>query len=110
MAGPTSTALYLMTKRYGFMKATKLLNFMASWAVAMKANDWQPITVEQYAAHFGMSRAKAFKEQQLWRDLIPNEPTPTARVLAARAEYAKAMRSDPSPQVIAAYMAGMPAA
>jgi hypothetical protein len=110
---PLSVALYQLEQRVGWRKAVWLLDFMASWAIAVRANDWQPIDAEQYAAHWKLSRAKGYRDQQTWRDLFPNEPTPNDRVLAARAEYERVIAEtgkEPSKGAFAAVLATMPAA
>jgi hypothetical protein len=106
-------ALYQLQQRFGWRKATWLLDFMAAWALAVRANDWQPIDAEQYAEHRRMSRAKGYRDQQIWRDLFPEEPTPNERVLKARAEYDRLVVEqgrEPSQSDVAALLGVLPAA
>lgn len=110
---PVGMALYQLQRQYGWRKAVWLIDFMAAWAFAVKANDWQPIDAEQYAAHWRLSRAKGYRDQQTWRDLVPDEPTPNERVIAARAEYERLteeLGAEPSKSDFAAILASMPAA
>lgn len=110
---PTVLALFQLQQRVGFRKAVWLMDFMASWALAVRANEWEPINAEQYAEHWKMSRAKGYRDQQTWRDLFPDEPTPNDRVIAARQQYealVEAQGREPSKGDVAVLMAAMPAA
>src|SRR3954451_6969952 len=82
----TATALYALSKRVGFMEGSRVLTFMMQWADAMKANDWQPIRVEDYAHHWRYSAAKGFRDQQKFRKAFPGEDTPTRLVLEAKSQ------------------------
>lgn len=107
-----AVALYELQRRFGWRKATWLLDFMAGWAMAVRANDWEPIDAEQYAAHWKMSRAKGYRDQQTWRDLFPDEPTPNARVIAARRQYERLVEAEGEPRKgdVAALFAGIASA
>ncbi|MGB9377466.1 MAG: hypothetical protein WCB04_08135 [Mycobacteriales bacterium] len=105
---PTALAIFQLQKRYGWRKAMWLLDFMAAWAIAVRANDWQPIDAEQYAAYWKLSRAKGYNDQAKWRETVPDEPTPNDRVIAARAEYERLtaeLGSEPSKADFAAILA-----
>jgi hypothetical protein len=111
--GPMSVAVYQLQKKFGWRKAMWLLDFMAAWAVAVRANEWQPIDAEQYAEYWRMSRAKGYRDQQIWRDLFPDEPTPNERVIAARKQYEQftaELGKEPSKGDFAAVLCTMPAA
>lgn len=110
---PTAMALFQLQQQFGFRKAIWLVDFLAGWALAVRANDWQPIDAEQYAAYWKMSRAKGYRDQRTWRDLFPNEPTPNDRVIAARQHYEALMAeqgTEPSKGDVAVLLAAMPAA
>ncbi len=110
---PAAVALYQLQQRFGWRKAIWLLDFMAAWAVAVRANDWQPIDAEQYAAHWRISRAKGYRDQQTWRDLMPDKPMPNDRVIATRREYERLMAEqghEPSKGDVAALLGMLPAA
>jgi hypothetical protein len=85
----TATALYALSKRVGFMEASRVLTFMMQWADAMRANDWQSIRVEDYAHHWRYSAAKGFRDQQKFRKAFAGEETPTRLVLEAKAQLEK---------------------
>jgi len=109
---PLSTAILDLGRRFGYRKTVWILDFLAGWALAVRANDWQPIDAEAYAAYWKLSRAKGFRDQQTWRDLFPDEPTPNERIIRARAEYERLIaeqQREPSRAEIAAFIATMPA-
>lgn len=108
----TGYALSVLVQRYGWRKTIWILDFTAAWAIAVRHHDWQPIDAEQYGAYWRMSRAKAFRDQQRWRAMFPDEPTPNERVIAARREYerlATELEHEPSRAEAAALMAVLPA-
>jgi hypothetical protein len=88
------------------------MDFMAAWAIATRHHNWEPIDVEQYGEYWKLSRAKAFRDQQRWRELFPNEPTPNDRVIAARKDYERLtaeLGHEPSRGEAAALVALLPA-
>lgn len=106
-------AVVVLTQRHGFRKAVWLLQFLAAWAIAVEAHDWRPIDAEEYAEYWRISRAKGYRDLQKWRALYPNEHTPTARVLAARADIERLGASDRTEAArdqVAALLAASPAA
>lgn len=111
--GPAVTAIVLLTQRFGFRKATWIMEFLAKWALAVRANGWEPIDAEAYAEYWGISRATGYRDQSIWRNLFPDEPTPNERILAGRADYEAAMAEhgkDPSMNEVAALFCSLPAA
>lgn len=107
------TALAQMTQHLGFIDTVWALQFLASWGDAVRANGWEPIDPEQYAAHWRISRAKGFRDRQKWRALFPGEDDPNVRVLAARTAYEAAMAEagqKPSRDSFAAFLGSLPAA
>lgn len=112
-ASTSAAALYQLQQRFGWRKAVWLLDFMGRWAVAVRANNWAPIDAEEYAEHWHMSRAKGYRDQQIWRDLFPDEATPNERVIAARVAYerlADEQGVEPSQGDVAALLGMLPAA
>ena len=105
---PAATAISTMTRRVGIMRTANLLSFLVEWAMALDANDWEPITLADYEEWAGVRRAAAYKRQALYRqvfdDLNPNE-----RLIAARAQM-QAERPDATPEDIAASLLLAPAA
>lgn len=109
---PTKTAIYSLQQRYGIRKTAWILEFLAKWAIAVRTNGWEPISPEQYAEYWRISRAKGYRDRQRWADMFPNEPDPTPRILAGRAEYerlAAEIDSEPTMGDVAALFATMPA-
>lgn len=80
----TAAAIVELQRRFGWRNAVWLLQFQASWALAMQANDWEPIDVETYGEYWRISRASAFRDQRRWRKAFPDERTPNDRLLAVR--------------------------
>lgn len=112
MTNPGAVAIYQLQQQFGWRKAVWILDFGARWAMAVRANGWEPIDAEQYAKHWMISRAKGYRDQQMWRDLYPLEPTPNERVIAARAEYERLIEAEgkePGHGDIAAMLGVMPA-
>jgi hypothetical protein len=91
---PSTAAVIALQKRFGWRKAVWLLDFFAAWAMAVRANDWQPIDAEGYARYWKLSNAKGYGDQAKWRDMFEDEPTPNARVLAARVEYERRLAEE----------------
>ncbi len=89
----TGTVMLAMVQRYGWRKTVWFMDFSAAWAVAVSHNNWEPIDVEQYGSFWNLSRAKAFRDQQRWREMVPSQPTPNDMVIAARNEYER-LRSE----------------
>lgn len=113
MTNPAAVAIYQLQREFGFKKAVWILEFLAKWAIAVRANDWEPIDAEQYAEHWEVSRATGYRDQSIWRDLFPDEPTPNDRVLRGRAEYERLIEQEtrePSIGDVAALFCVMPAA
>lgn len=106
-------AMFQMQRVHGWRKTIWLMEFMASWAIAVRHNDWQPIDAEHYARYWGLSRAKGYRDQQMWRDLFPDEPTPNERVIAARSEYEALVAEqakEPTKHELAVLLGTLPAA
>lgn len=76
-----------MVRQHGWRRAMRSLNVLASWGIAVRANGWEPITVEQYQAYWRLSRAQAFRDRQRWREVFVGEEDPNARIIAARSQY-----------------------
>ena len=66
-----------MAARVGLRKTLKVLTFMTSWGVVYESLGRAPESIEEYALWWRESRAKAFREQQLFREALPGEDTPT---------------------------------
>jgi hypothetical protein len=101
-------AIVVMQRSIGIWKTSNLLAFIADWAKAMKANDWQPITLEQFQAHRKYSRASAFRLQALYRRVFPTDQTPNERVLAARLLWLDENTKRAKPEDLAGLVLAMP--
>ena len=92
------------------MDASRVLSFLAEWATALRANGWEPITIDEFADHWKMSRASAYRRQALYRRAFPGELLPTERVIRARAAWLDAQQEEPEPKQLAAAVMVLPAA
>jgi hypothetical protein len=109
---PVATALLTNVQRFGWRRSVWLMDFLSGWALTVRHNDWQPVDVPQYRDYWRISNAKAFRDQQTWRAMFPNEPTPNDRVIAARKAYEQVVaeqKREPSRAELAALLAALPA-
>ena len=74
-----------IAQRVGVLKMYKVLLFMTSWGVVYEALGRAPVSIEEYSDWWKASRAKSFREQQLFREALPDEETPTRLYELARA-------------------------
>ena len=74
----------VLVARVGIRKALKVLTFIVSWGIAYESLGHAPESIEEYAAWWRESRAKSFRDQQLFREALPGEDTPTRIYEAAR--------------------------
>jgi hypothetical protein len=67
-----------MTARLGSVrKATKVAGFIASWGIAYEALKLGgAITIDEYADYWNVSRAKAFRDYQLYKQVWPRDFSP----------------------------------
>lgn len=75
-----------LQKSLGTVKAAQVLTLMMQWATTMAKHDWEPITPEDLAADWKVSRSTAFRWTALYRKAFSGERLPNERILAARAE------------------------
>lgn|SRR5690625_2589258 len=104
----TATAVTTMTHRVGILDTAKVLAFLMEWALALDANDWEPITLADYEESAGVRRSAAFKRQALYRRIF-DDLNPNDRLIAARAEIT-AKRPEATPEDVAASILLAPAA
>jgi hypothetical protein len=87
----------LMLQRVGYKKTRKIMDFMASWAI-VEADLGREPTMEEYAAWWKESAATAYREKALFKEIFPNEDSPsrlnalgrermTSRMKAAKARF-----------------------
>jgi hypothetical protein len=105
----SAAAIVVMQRTIGAWKTSNVLSFIAEWATAMKAHDWEPITLDQFQTHWKCSRASAYRRQQLYRRVFPDQ-TPNERVLAARRIWLDENTKRAKPQDLAGIVATMPLA
>jgi hypothetical protein len=103
----SAAAIVVMQRSIGIWKTSNLLSFLAEWTSAMKANDWQPITLTQYQAYWKCSNASAFRRQALYRRVFPDQ-TPNERVLAARRLWLDENTKRAKPEDLAGLIVAMP--
>ena len=83
--GRPRTLAEQIAQRVGVLKMYKVLLFMTSWGVVYEALGRAPVSIEEYSDWWKASRAKSFREQQLFREALPDEETPTRLYELARA-------------------------
>jgi hypothetical protein len=66
----------VMTRNVGFVKAMKVLTFVAAWGIATESLGHPPVSVEEYADWWKESYPTAYREQKLFREALPGETTP----------------------------------
>lgn len=67
----------VIVQRVGFKRASDVLLFAVQWGMVCAELGRDPENIEEYADWWKMSRATAFREQQRWRDALPEFSTPT---------------------------------
>jgi hypothetical protein len=60
----------------GFRKTMVAFQFAFAWGLLTATLGREPESVEEYADFWDVSRAKAFRDQQYWRECFPSELTP----------------------------------
>lgn len=75
----------VLAERVGFRGMIKVLSFIVAWGTVCEALGRPPETIDEYADWWKASRAKAFREQQLFREALPGHETPTLLWERARA-------------------------
>lgn len=75
MPNRNPSLLQIAHKRMGFLKGTRVVAFIVSWAVAEEALGHPP-SLEEYADWWKESRSTAFREQARFRECFPGEETP----------------------------------
>lgn len=108
----TAAVLVYLSRQVGFLDAIRVLSFLAEWAVAMKANEWEPIDdIEEFGVLMRMSRASAYRRQALYRRAFPWEGLPNEQILAAREVWLRELPgTDPTGDDLASLVAVLPAA
>ena len=53
------------------------MGFVAQWALFCRDEGRAPRNMEEYADWWGVSRATAYREQQAWREAMPEYATPS---------------------------------
>jgi hypothetical protein len=79
--------LKVASDRVGMRTAFMVLSFMAAWDVAQERLRKRPITLEEYADYWRVTRATAFREQKRFRDAFPGETTPERLLDVAAAQW-----------------------
>lgn len=74
---PRRTLLHVMVERVGLRKSYKVALHVACWIIAEQYLEARPITVDEYAEWWKMSRAQAFRDQQAFRACFPEYTTPS---------------------------------
>lgn len=66
-----------MVSRVGMRKAMRVAGFIASWGIAYEdLHLGRAITIEEYAEYWHVSRAKAFRDQQAFKEVWPRDFSP----------------------------------
>lgn len=72
--------VYLQTRSY--RKTAKVVAFITAWSKSMDRCP-QPLSIEDYAADWKVSRATAYRELKLFREAFPqlHDPTPVVDLM-----------------------------
>lgn len=66
-----------LRRRVGFRRSIQVLAFMVAWDTARRAlHGREPMTLQEYADWWKVSRPTAFREQARFREAFPGETTP----------------------------------
>ena len=69
-----------LVRRFGRRKADRLVRFVVGFGILVGersvAGVEEPVRMEDYAERWGLSRAQAYRELQLWRKCFPDEAWP----------------------------------
>lgn len=107
---PTATALYELQKRIGFMDASRVLTFVMEWTASMERRDWtESLRIEDHMSDWKCSPATSYRRLAKFREAFPGHDTPTAAVLAARADLRR-RHIEAEPGTIATAIATSPLA
>lgn len=82
--GPKGSLAEVLAERVGFRSMIKVLTFIVSWGTVYEDLGREP-SIEEFADWWKSSRAKAFRDQQLFRKAMPEFDTPTLLWERARA-------------------------
>lgn len=74
---PPRTVVAVAVSRVGMRKAYKAAVFVGLWAYVTREHGRPPVTVDEFAEWMELSRAQAFRDQQVFRQAFPEFPTPT---------------------------------
>ena len=77
-----ATVLDLMVKRLGYRRAVTTADFIVLWCVLSSDLGREP-NVEEFAAHYVLSRPTAFRRQQAFRECFVAQRFKTPNDLAA---------------------------
>lgn len=80
-------AVGALVVRIGPRKAMAVLQLLMDWSLALSRSDWEPITVEDYAAEAGCSRAQAYRRVGYWKEAFDTDELPNTAMLTARANW-----------------------
>jgi hypothetical protein len=77
------TLLEVAMAQVGMRRGARVIAFMIAWNVVRRELGHEP-TIEEYGDWWKVSRATAFREQQMFREAFPGEENP-ARLMDAAA-------------------------
>lgn len=69
------TLAQIAVAKKGVIKGSRVLTFIASWAIAEEALGHPP-SIEEYAEWWKESRSTVYREQARFRECFPHEATP----------------------------------
>jgi len=94
-----------LAQEQGARRAFRVLQFIGCWGICCEKFGRPPVNVEEYVEYWGLTRAKGYREQQEFRECLPEYDTPTAIYEAARREYPDLFKK--SPAVVAVRLGGV---
>jgi hypothetical protein len=107
-----ASAIAVLLRDFGIRKTMRILDISTSWAIALRANGWEPITAEQYGEYWRMGRASAFRDQRFWRECFPQSENPNATLIAVREQLEAKMADEgltkPSRDDVASVLVTLP--
>jgi hypothetical protein len=83
MAREPKTLFELMLQRVGYKKTRKIMDFIACWGI-VEADLGREPSIEEYAVWWKESAATAYREKALFREVFPDEDSPSRIISVGR--------------------------
>lgn len=96
-----------LASELGLRRATSVLEFIGCWCIASESLGRPPVNIEEYAEWWRISRAQAFREQQMFRAALPELQTPTPIWEQLRRDHSELFRGKTPAPVVAMRLGGI---